>query len=81
MPTLDDVVISLSKLVPIYDDLQKGLITEIESITSQDKMSPGEFLKIQLQTGIVATLYDTISNLLATVVSMVTVSVRNQRAS
>lgn len=73
--------LSFSDLIKTYSDIQSKLVVQVKQVASKpSSASPGKFLLLQFGMSQVTQIGDSISNLISQVMSMINLSVRNQKA-
>jgi hypothetical protein len=73
--------LSFSDLVKQYSEIQSKLLVQVKQVASKpDEATPGRFLLLQFAMSQVTQIGDSISNMISQVMSMINISVRNQKA-
>ena len=72
--------ISFATLIKNYIQLQSKVVSAVRNLASKiSQATPGKFLLLQFQMSQVTQIGDSISNLIAQVMSVITNAVRNQK--
>ncbi|MBS0648654.1 MAG: hypothetical protein JSS10_05455 [Verrucomicrobia bacterium] len=72
--------LSFGSLINQYSKIQSQLVVQVKNLASRaSTATPGRFLLVQFQMSQVTQIGDSISNLIASVQSMINAAVRNQR--
>ncbi len=73
--------ITFSTLIKAYIRLQSQMVSAVRQVASRiSQATPGRFLLLQMQTSQVTQIGESISNIIGQVMSVINMSIRNQRS-
>jgi hypothetical protein len=74
--------ITFSTLIKQYIILQSKLVSAVRNVASRiSQATPGKFLLLQFQMSQVTQIGESISNIISQVMSVINMSIRNQKSS
>lgn len=74
--------ITFSTLIKQYIILQSKLVSAVRNVASKiSQATPGKFLLLQFQMSQVTQIGESISNIISQVMSVINMSIRNQKSS